>query len=74
MSSSDKVDTNNEIQRLKEETDRIFKTTKFNERYIWRQQDSSELEFKGISSTSKLSINYNNTSLSLDPTNENKGA
>ena len=74
MSSSDRIDTNNEIQRLKEETDRVLKTTKFNERFIWRQNNVGETQLEGIDTVRKTAISIPAQSLLLDATNENKTA
>jgi len=74
MSSSDRADTNNEIQRLKEETDRVFKTTKFNERFIWRQNNTAATQVESIETVRKRSISIPSQALYLDVTNENKTA
>ena len=74
MSSSDRADTNNEIQRLKEETDRVFKTTKFNERFIWRQNNTAATQVESIDTIRKKSISIPSQALYLDVTNENKTA
>ncbi len=74
MSQSDREDVNNEIQHLKDETDRIMKTTKFNERFIWEQNQDTVTELKGTTTTSEVTVSFSNSAPRADIklTNANK--
>lgn len=60
-----------EVQQLKEELDRVFDTTTFNEIKIWEPDPDARVE---IGTESKLAVKFKTRSSSIDVTNDNCGA
>ena len=60
-----------EVQQLKEELDRVFDTTTFNEIEIWEPHPDARVQ---IGSEEKLAVKFKSNYSSLDVTNDNCGA
>lgn len=66
---SDRAAINSEIQALKAEMNRVFRTTTFNEQRIWEPEESFEIvDYENVQA-----VRFTNTSHSFDITNENCG-
>lgn len=57
-----------EVQQLKEELDRIFETTTFNEINIWEPDPATKIQ---IGTEKKQAVTYKSTAKSIDVTNDN---
>ncbi len=64
----DRAYIDSEVQALKDEMDRIFRTTTFNEREIWEPGERKLLGYRTVSAVSQQ-----NTSKTIDITNQNYG-
>lgn len=70
-SSSDREAINKEMQQLKAEMDRIFSTTKFNEKYIWTPPEAQKILIDSIERTDTKSeplvtINYSYQNITVN--------
>ncbi|MCR5846961.1 MAG: hypothetical protein K6G75_02420 [Lachnospiraceae bacterium] len=67
-SDIDREYLDSEFQHLKEETERVFKTTSFNEKLIWVPSDEEMIQ---IGVEKKPTVQFYSSSKSIDTTNEN---
>lgn len=69
-SASDRKHINDEVQQLKSEMERIFVTTKFNEKYIW-EGENPKVKKIVIGSRSAIAVKMQSASGTTNITNEN---
>lgn len=70
LQESDRKYIDKEMQALKKELDRVFKTTSFNDRLIWEADPNTRVQ---IGTELLQAVNFRNTSHTFDVTDENCG-